>query len=341
MQSLKNYIYESVSKSLTLTAVGDSLCHKSIYNFFKTDTGYDFTELFSKYDLNKNNLNYVNIESLIGGEKLGLMGSVFKREQFTEQPHFNSPTELGDALVKKGFNLMSLANNHTLDVDEKGVLSSLDYWDKQPVVHAGSYRNDKERFKKHIYNKNGIKYAFFAYTMKYNTKDNFKNHPYYRNDWDKDLVKQDIESVRKDVDIIIVSIHWGYEHTFTENKDQIEAANFLAELGVDIVLGMHSHCVQPVRFIGNTLVAYSLGNFIAQQKYNRTDSRIGLELTVEITKTDKIHLKPSYRLLYMYYTDDYKDFKIIPWEKLTEKELNNKDVIGKAYADVVNKYKIF
>lgn len=342
MLPLYKYIIESTSQSFTLTAVGDALCHESIYNFFKTKDGYDFTNLLSKYDLNKDNLNYVNVESLIGGKELGIMGSISKREENTYQHHFNSPEEFGDVLVKQGFNLMSLSNNHVLDMDEEGVKNSLKYWSKQPVICAGSYENEKDRFKKHIYVKNGIKYAFFAYTMKYNTKKNFPSHPYYRNDWDEKLIKQDIESIKNDVDLIIVSVHWGSEHTFTPNHEQINAANFLAGLGVHIVLGMHSHCVQPVQRIGDTIVAYSLGNFIAQQQHNPTDSRIGLELNIDIKKyKDGIHLKPWYRLLYIYYTEDYKDFAVIPFDKLNYEQLPNKDLLQVTYSNVVNKYNIF
>lgn len=330
-----------MDSSFTLTAVGDALCHKSIYNYFKTKNGHDFTEIFSRYDLNKDNLNYINIESLIGGEELGLAGSIPKIVGHTRQEHFNSPKEFADSIVKHGFNLISLANNHTLDKDEKGVLNSLSYWSKQPVTYAGSYKNKSDRFKKRVYEKNGIKYAFFAYTMKYNTKENFNEHPYYRNDWDKTLVKRDIESVRGEVDLIIVSMHWGTENTFTPNQDQIEAATFLANLGVDIVLGAHSHCVQPVQYIGKTLVAYSLGNFIAQQLHNPTHSRIGVELNLKIVKNNSISIKPDFRLLYMYYTENYKNFKIIPFDNLTYKELPNKDLLKKTYSNVVNKYKVF
>lgn len=342
MISLLEYLTESKSQSFTLTAVGDALCHESIYQYFKTKDGYDFTSLFSKYKLNKDNLNYVNVESIIGGKELGLAGSISKLEGNTYQAHFNSPEEFGDVLVKQGFNLMSLANNHVLDMDESGVINSLKYWSKQPVIYAGSYKNKKDRFEKHVYEKNGIKYAFFAYTMKYNTKQNFQNHPFYRNDWDEELIKKDISAVRDEVDLIIVSVHWGSEHTFTPNQDQRNAATFLAEQGVDIVLGMHSHCVQPVQFIGNTLVAYSLGNFIAQQLHDPTDSRIGLELNVNVVKKNNtITLKPEFRLLYMYYTQDYKKFKVIPFDELSLNQLPNKKLLQKTYSDVVNKYKVF
>lgn len=341
MKSLVSYINESEIPTFTLTAVGDALCHDSIYNYFKTDTGYDFSKLFTQYKLDKTGLNYVNMESIIGGNELGLHGSLKKLENDTYQPHFNCPKELGDAIVRKGFNLISLSNNHTLDMDELGVVNSLKYWESQPVITAGSYKSEEDRFEKKIYEKNGIKYAFFAYTMKRNSKNNFSKHPYYRNDWDEELVRKDIEAVRSEVDLVIVSMHWGYEHTFTQNPDQIKAAEFLSSLGVDIVLGMHSHCVQPVQYIGKTLVVYSMGNFIAQQLYNRTDSRVGLEIKIKVIKDKKITLEPSFKLLYMYYTKDYKKFRIIPWEKLTDNQLPNKDYIGETYSKIVNKYNVF
>lgn len=336
MDSLKSHIKET---SFTITAVGDVLAHKPLFDFFKTDDGYDFSPLLKRYKINPDNLNYYNQESIIGGEELGVYGSFWKRENLTDQPHFNSPEEFGDLMVDKGFNLVSLANNHVLDMDGKGVLNSLKYWDSKGVIHAGQYRNDKERFKTHIYEKNGIKYAFFSYTQKINTKYNDPQHPYYRNDYDEELVKKDIESVMGKVDLIIVAIHWGIEHTFTPNEEQRDTAKFLSDLGVDLIIGHHSHCVQTVDRIGKTFVIYSLGNFIACQDTTKISTRIGLEMNIKVSKTKNgVKLSPKGRLTYLYSTEDNKDFSIRYLDTIPKRLLPNRDILLKSYWDSVTRY---
>ena len=119
--------------------VGDSLIHNSLYYDAKQKDGsYDFKPMLeltkpitSKYDL-----AYYNQETVLGGTELGL----------SSYPCFNSPQEVGDAFIDSGFNLVSLATNHTMDRGEAAVLSSLEYWNsKENVVTAGSYRSFEER----------------------------------------------------------------------------------------------------------------------------------------------------------------------------------------------------
>lgn len=324
------------SDSFTLVAVGDVLCHKALYDACHKD---DYSKILSEYNLDKNNLNFYNQESIIGGQGFK---SFSKIETLTNQAHFAAENTLADAMLNAGFNMVSLANNHVLDIDEKGVKNSIKYWKTKNVVYAGQYLSEKERFTTNIYEKNNIKYAFFAYTQKFNTKQNNIKHKFYRNDYDKNLVKRDIESVRDKVDVIIVSIHWGSEHTFTPNQEQRETAKYLAELGVDIVLGHHSHCVQSVEMIGKTFVAYSLGNFIACQNTTAISTRIGLELTIKVIKTDNvITLKPCGRLVYLHSSPTNKEFKLKYLDTVKTNVLPNKDVLLKTYWDsVIRHYKI-
>jgi poly-gamma-glutamate synthesis protein (capsule biosynthesis protein) len=336
MESLKSHIRET---SFTLTAVGDVLAHKPLLDFFKTDKGYDFSPLLKKYKVNPDNLNYYNHESILGGKEYGFYGMFWKREQHTYQPHFNSPNEFGDFMIDKGFNLVSLANNHVLDIGGGGVEHSIKYWKSKDVITAGQYRNDKERFKTHIYEKNGIKYAFFSYTQKINTKYNDPQYPYHRNDYDEELVRKDIESVRDKVDLIIVAIHWGEQHTFTPNEKQRETAKYLSDLGVDIILGNHSHSVQPIDKIGNTLVIYSFGNFIACQDTTKISTRIGLEMTIKVSKTKNgIKLHPKGRLTYLYSTEDNKDFSIHYLDSIPKRLLPNRDLLLTSYWDSFTRY---
>lgn len=102
--------------------VGDVLIHGSVYGDAKTNNGYDFTEMVSlvKPLIADYDLAYYNQETILGGVELGL----------STYPRFNSPYEVGDAMLDMGFNLVSLANNHTLDRNEEGIINSVAYWKK-------------------------------------------------------------------------------------------------------------------------------------------------------------------------------------------------------------------
>ena len=80
-----------------------------------------------------------------------------------------------------------------------------------------------------------------------------------------DKVKTDIEKVKDQVDVILVSMHWGVEDTNTPTESQRQIADYLSSLGVNMIIGHHPHVVQPVEYVNDTLVIYSLGNFISNQ----------------------------------------------------------------------------
>ena len=259
-KSIKKVLKKETKKEMkaSLLMVGDALIHSTLYQDAKTNDGYDFKPMLerikpiaSKYDL-----EYYNQETILGGEELGL----------SNYPRFNSPYEVGDAFIDAGFNLVSLATNHTMDKGEQGVLNSLAYWNKQKnILTAGSYSSFEDRDKKIIKEINGIKYAFFSYTTWTNGLSTPTGKEYLNNVYNEELVKADIERVKEEADVIIVAMHWGTEYSTGISDTQVEIANYLANLGVDIIIGSHPHVVEPIEFIGKTMVIYSLGNFISDQ----------------------------------------------------------------------------
>lgn len=275
---------DAKTNSLKLFIIGDTLLHKPVYEDAKTQyNGYDFMPMLSliapiskKYDL-----AFYNQESILGGVKLGL----------SSYPRFNSPKDFGDTMLKLGFNLISLANNHTLDKGEEGVYSMLRFWRKRESKNAeiystGSFESAKakDKIQQKILQKNGISYAMLAYTYGTNGIPLPQGKEYLVNVYTKEMLKNDIEAIRHKVDLLIVSIHWGVEYTHKPTKEQREIAKFLANLGVDIVIGNHPHAIQPIERIGNTLVFYALGNFLSGQV--GLQKRVGLMASVQI---DKIH----------------------------------------------------
>lgn len=335
--------------NLSLVMVGDALIHDDIYNDAKTSNGYDFTKMLEqvKNIISKYDLAYYNQETILGGSEIGL----------SSYPSFNSPYEVGDAFIDAGFNLVSLATNHTLDRGEKAVINSRNYWNsKKSVLAVGSYTSNEEKNKEMILTRNDITYTMLNYTYGTNGIKVPNGKEYLVNIWPvngnnpdtdtnyqnyKETVKQEITSIRDKVDLLMVAMHWGVEYQLSPNAYQKDMANFLAELGVNIVIGTHPHVIQPIEWIDDTLVIYSLGNFISAHEVVNMDNRVGLMTSIEITKknsSNNIEISINNlenELLYTYYTSDYKDFKVIPFSNLTDEYLSNYKNIGNKYVDII------
>ena len=326
----------------SVIAVGDNLIHGSVYrdanrhaggNGYGTDK-FDFKpmikyikEIVSDYDI-----AYYNQETILGGTSLGL----------SDYPTFNSPQETGDDMLDAGFNLVSLATNHTMDKGKKAVLNSCEYWNKQTnVLTAGSYCSLEERNEIKIAEKNNITYTMLNYT--YGTNSMPVSDDYLVNVWPtdtdrinnpetdtkyqayKEQVKKDIEAVRDKVDVLIVAMHWGVEYTHNPTEYEKDMASYLASLNVDVIIGTHPHVIQPVTWIEDTLVIYSLGNFISAQYQNQgTCSNykctVGLMTDFKIEKTVKGNKKETKitnvenELIYNYYNQStWRGFLVIPF----------------------------
>ncbi len=277
----KDEVKEDEVYKISMLATGDALIHNAIFweysvggrnsGVYNFDGALDYVrDIVSNYDV-----AYYNQETpFAGGQADGY-------------PTFSTPSEFGDAMLKAGFNMVSLATNHTMDKGENGVLNFYNYFkDKDGVVYNGIADSEESRNNFIIGEKNNITYTMLSYTTSTNGIPVPSGKDYLVNVYDAEQVKQDIEAVRDKVDILIVAMHWGVEYASEPNSSQIEIANYLADLGVDIIIGCHPHVLQPITMIDDTVVMYSLGNFISNQygtgDYNKL---VGLMATLDITKT--------------------------------------------------------
>ena len=296
--------------------VGDALIHDRLYNTVRNEDGsYDFkpTIQYIKPIITKYDLKYYNQETILGGAELG----------YSSYPQFNSPNEVGDAFLDAGFNLVSLATNHTMDKGERGVLNSVNYWkSKKNVVYSGQWSSWDERNEVHVYNINGISYAFFSYTTWTNGLETPNGKGYLNNVYSDEKAATDISKVRDLVDVVIVAMHWGTEYSLGVSSSQEYIANYLAGLGVDLIIGSHPHVVEPVQYINNgkTFVIYSLGNFLSAQ-YG-IDRLTGLMMEVTIKKVVNVDgtiavsiESPKAELTYTQ-TNDYTKYRVYPYSKL-------------------------
>lgn len=319
-----------------LVMVGDALIHELVFktaNKYANYNGYDFKPMlqYAKEIVKDYDLAYYNQETILGGVELGL----------STYPMFNSPTEVGDAFLDAGFNLVSLATNHTLDRGEKAILNSRKYWDSkaEQAIAAGSYSSFEDRDKVIIKESNGIKYGFLSYTVQTNGLIVPKGKEYLVNVYDKDLVKEEVERYRDKVDLLMVAMHWGEEYMTYPVASQKEIAKYLSSLGVDIIIGCHPHVAQPIDFIDNTLVVYSLGNFVSSQV--GVERLTGLMASTDIIKTE-FHGKSTISfdnvMGTLLFTDRNNGYIVYPYHKLNDNILSGYKSYYEKYSKVVKAY---
>ena len=318
--------------------VGDALIHSTIYEDARgADGTYNFKPqleaikpISSKYDL-----AYYNQETILGGESLG----------YSSYPRFNSPQVVGAAFIDAGFNMVSLATNHTMDKNEQGVLNSVAYWKQFPnVASSGQWSSAEDRAQNigKVYEANNIKYAFISYTIWNNGLKTPAGKDYLNNEYSPEQAAADIAAVRDKVDFVIVAMHWGTEYSLRVDYKQEEIANYLSNLGVDLIIGAHPHVVQTVEYINNnkTFVIYSLGNFISDQRTIENNTGLAFEVTlnkhvdVDGTVTNTV-IDPKAELLYTT-SRYYKNFKVVPYPALTSDQLANSATYYEKYKAIVS-----
>lgn len=325
---------EVTQASFNMSVAGDYIIYDSMFidaNNNAGGEGYDFAPMVEnlRQFTEKCDVNYYNQETILGGTEYGI----------SSYPCFVSPQEAGDAMVNLGYNLVSTATNHSLDGGEQAILNSCEYWKRQEnVFMTGTFASQEERDAIHILECNGITYTMLNYTYSTNGIPVPEGKEYLVNVWPTDLaindpqsdaeyqsykqqVKKDIDAVRDKVDFLIVAVHAGVEYAPLQSAYQEDMAQFLADNGVNLVIGTHPHVIEPARYIGDTLVYYSLGNLLCAQmqdeEFNKVTSVLST-FTVNMTKqggeTKITFDNMDNQLLLSYYNPImWNDYKIIPF----------------------------
>ncbi|MBR4935106.1 MAG: CapA family protein, partial [Anaerotignum sp.] len=202
-------------------------------------------------------------------------------------PCFNTPDSFLDAVKDAGFNLLTTANNHSMDTGRNGVIRTLDKLDEYGIEHFGTYRTQEDRDTIFYKDVNGIRFAFLSYT--YGTNGIPVPDPYLVNIIDDDIMVKDIHEARKNADVVVVMPHMGNEYESYPRDIFVSWADMMFEAGADIVLASHPHVLQKMEYrkvdhgngIHDGFIIYSLGNFISSQTDPPRNASIILHLTVE------------------------------------------------------------
>ena len=263
---------EAKSKDVRLSfvAAGDNMNHMSVYKeayaLAGGNGGYYYDSMYENVaDFIKSaDIAFVNQESPIAGQGYPVSGF----------PGFNAPEESGKVLLDIGFDIINLANNHMFDMDggnKTGYLNSIKFWKNLNTFLIGGYESQADYDNVRVYEKDGVSIAFLSYT-EFTNKNVNSDSGCIAPVFDKEVFIKHMAAAKEKADLVFVSMHWGDEGTFSPNSKQKELAQFISNQGADVIIGHHSHTIQPIKWLngesGNkTLVIYSLGNFICTMLY--------------------------------------------------------------------------
>lgn len=323
---------EDKISTATILAAGDVMFHTpQIRGAYNSQSGtYDFNDNFSlvKKYIESVDLALVNFETVTAGSDRGFHG----------YPNFNSPVESLEALANAGFDILSTANNHSLDQGKVGVISTIEALKSYGLKNIGTYNEPSDKIL--IEKVNDINVGLLSYTygcngMEYTlTEEELDN---MINIIDEDRIKSDIEkSVEKGADLVVVFIHWGNEYQREPSEEQMELGRKMVEWGANIVFGSHPHVIQKSEIIEHNgkdnFIIYSLGNFISNQrretinnKYTEDGIMVAIEVEKNFTKNETIIKNITYTptWVHKYSVDGVAKYEIIPIDESNLDEIDN------------------
>lgn len=288
VQADTEVVTEEVFKptSAKLVAVGDNLMHRSCTLSAKNADGtYDFTKHFANMaDIFKAaDLAVISQDTVLGGIELGVTS--------TETGIFNTAVELADGMADAGINVVLAANNHIMDEGSAGLNTMMSYFStKYPNITLLGVNNSREAKDEPVYvETNNIKIAMINYSYGSNQTADLDASPYLLNQYDEDWLSDILKQAREEADFIIAFPFWGEQNSMDYTQEQERQAQFLADNGVDLIIGSYPHVVEPVKWItaengDRTLVYYSLGNF--QSIQNTVENMLGGQANVTISKEE-------------------------------------------------------
>ena len=320
------------SKNVNLTLVGDIMFEGPYLDSVNAGDNPDtYLSMVADKYFKKDDITIGNLETTItDNNKLKVNGYGYE---------FCTPQNIINSLDHNSVDVLGTTNNHTTDRGIDGINNTIDYLkNNTSIMSVGTYKSQDDRKQLRIVEKNGVKVGFVAYALGMNDFGTYINEsemwrlglyrkpPSYNQVSDElvNTMREEIRELKKEADVVVAIMHWGKEFQFQEREvDQIKLAKVLNEEKVDIVLGSHSHCYQPVNDGYKTLVFYSMGNFTSAD--NNLDGRAGPEyvkayqlallanIDIELDENNKVKYNNiKTEPVINYYNSNKRDFKMIP-----------------------------
>lgn len=165
------------------------------------------------------------------------------------------------ALTEGRFNVLSLANNHVFDYGARAFCRTVQLLEQNGMSHTGAGLNIADARRPAVVEANGLKVAVLAYGWSFIQCVTAGRRTYGTAPLNRRIILQDLRSARRQADVIIISMHWGYERELYPLPSQRCLAHKLIDAGADLIIGHHPHVLQGIERYGRGAIAYSLGNF--------------------------------------------------------------------------------
>ena len=243
---------QTASKHLVIAAVGDIMLDGSAREIMQ-EQGYDHAFDKMRPWLQKADIAFGNLEGPLTerGEPAPDKKYLFR----------SPPAKVAEALKAAGFDVVSLANNHSLDYGSVGLADTIAALDKVGVHHVGAGENLTVARQAAILHRNGLKVAFLAYSLTFPeefwaTANRAGTVFGYR-----EIVEGDIRAAKQKADIVVASFHWGQESKTQLRPYQVALGHAAINAGASLVIGHHPHILQSVERYKDGVILYSMGNF--------------------------------------------------------------------------------
>ena len=316
----------SEDKVVHVTAAGDNLIHYSVFKNaeeYAGGNGYDFTPMYSevKYLFQEADLAIINQETIISQSNpiRGADGG---------QLIFNSPPQVADAVIDMGFDVITMANNHLLDMGTSGLEESINFWNQKAKEYdltvLGAYLNEEDANNIRVREVNGVKIAFLAYAHHINGFESLLDDVPLRviMNEEEDVIERQIKEAKELADVVIVSAHWGEDDTTVVTEDRIELANKMINWGADVILGSHTHTAETMEWIPRDdgtkgFVYYCMGNFICAQtdNFNVVGELPDFDIVID-GETNQLSLENVGCIpTIIHYESNFSNMKVYPYSK--------------------------
>ncbi|MDD5058463.1 MAG: CapA family protein [Sideroxydans sp.] len=242
----------SSNSEVVVSAVGDMMLDGSSRSVL-SEQGYDYP--FARVR------QYFSGSQIVFGNLEGPLTTRGAPEQDKTYVFRSPPDKVGNALKAAGFNVVTLANNHTLDFGADGLTETVATLDELGIRHVGAGNNLATARQPAQMLVNGLRIAILGYSM--TLPENFyawKNRPGTAFAHE-DQVREDIKLAREKADIVLVAFHWGQERSTKLREYQVSIGHAAIDAGADAVIGHHPHILQGIEKYKNGIILYSLGNF--------------------------------------------------------------------------------
>lgn len=284
-------IYPANDGKLTISFAGDILFDPgySIYAAFK-QREYDINQCISPDLLNK--MRSADIMMINNEFPYSDGGEPLLNKTYT----FRAPISSVATLDELGVDIVSIANNHTYDYGEQAFMDTLTTLENANMAYVGAGRNLEEASRPYYYIVNGKKIAIIAAsqiekTWNPDTKGATATEAGVFRCYDSENLCNAIRKADEECDFVILYVHWGTESTDQLDSHQITEAPKYVEAGADLIIGDHPHVLQPVGYINNVPVIYSLANFWFNSKTQDT-CLVTLTLNTEDSTIDSLKFEP-------------------------------------------------